>query len=123
MRSRLLARFVLASLAALAALSPMRPARAGDAPAAPQAAPIAVSKAAGIALDGKPTEEAWSQATAIPADAAAGVAASVKALVADGRLWVAVEAQEDPGFAIGIVVKVAPEGTASAADAVSLAYK
>ena len=44
-------------------------------------------------------------------------------VVSDGRLWLAVEAQEDPGFPIGIVVKIAPEGTATAADAASLAYK
>jgi hypothetical protein len=103
----------------LLALAPFAaPAGAEEPPA-----PIAVPAAAGLTLDGKPSEEAWTKAAAIPADATAGVQAGVKVLAADGRLWLAVSAEEDPGFPIGLVAKVAPEGVAAAADAVSAAYK
>src|SRR5436189_5400515 len=96
MTSRLLARLALCLVPAAFAA----PARAGDAPATPPT--VAVPKASGLVLDGKPSEEAWTKAGAIPADAKAGVQTSVKALLADGRLWIAGEREEDPGFAIGI---------------------
>ena len=85
--------------------------------------PVAVPAVAGLTLDGKPAEEAWTKAATIPADATAGVPVGVKVVAADGRLWIAVSAEEDPGFPIGLVAKVAPEGTATIAEAVSLAYK
>ena len=85
--------------------------------------PIAVPKATGLTLDGKPTEDAWGKAASIPADPASDVATTVKVLAADGRLWIAVSAAEDPGFPIGVLVKTAPDGVATAAEAVSLAYK
>src|SRR5262245_58312528 len=118
--ARLLALAVPVALPVPVALA--APASAGDSPAAPPTA-VAVPRRAGLVLDGKPDEEAWAKAAAIPADAKDGGQTSVKAVVSEGRLWIAVEAQEDPGFPIGVVLKVAPEGTATAADAVSLSYK
>jgi cyclophilin family peptidyl-prolyl cis-trans isomerase len=81
----------------------------------------------GLSLDGRLDEEAWKSATVLPAeDVDTGKAqpakADVRVLVAEGCLWIGAGLPEDPGLAVGVRAMVAPEGTASAADACAYAY-
>lgn len=106
---------VLASLA-VAAPVPLRPAHAAE--------PVVVAPATvtGLVLDGVAAETAWAQAAGIPVESVEGLTPTVRTLLCEGSLWVHVEAAQDVGFPIGIRCLVAPEGTASAAEAVELRY-
>ncbi|MFV1959847.1 MAG: peptidylprolyl isomerase, partial [Planctomycetota bacterium] len=89
-------------------------------------------------LDGRLDDAVWAKAARLEAEAlvlpqpAATLDAKVpggretkpvvKLLVAGGRLWIGVELPEGPGPGTGLGALLAPEGTASAAGALSLAY-
>jgi peptidyl-prolyl cis-trans isomerase B (cyclophilin B) len=113
---------VAAALAAVLARAPV--AEPSDPPK------LAVPKAEGLVLDGALTEAAWASAPEIPVApvaSARGTASTkpprVRVLASKGRLWLGVEAAEDPGVGMGVDAMVATEGTATAADATALAYK
>jgi len=108
----------LAASVALAAalIAPGRPASAAE--------PVVVSPpvVSGLALDGVANEAGWAQAVPIPAESVDGLTPTVRAVLCAGSLWLHVEAAQDVGFPIGIRCMAAPEGTATAAEAVELRY-
>lgn len=100
--------------------------------------PVAAAEAVlptgeGLVLDGRGDEAAWKDALVLSADAievprvgAAGtrtLTPRVRLLASEGRLWVHIEADEDPGAGIGVVMFVAQPGDESAADATAYAYR
>lgn len=84
----------------------------------------------GITIDGVPTEAGWSAAATLPVPEVTvpapteprtrALTPEVKLGLQDGRLVFAIQADEDPGGSIGMHLMVAPEGTKSAAQAVSI---
>src|SRR5262245_376911 len=85
---------------------------------------IAVPKVDGLALDGKTAEEGWAKAVEIPAEmvgGAKGTLPKVRVAVSGARLFLAVDATEDPGGSIGVIVLAAPDG-APAAQALQMQY-
>ena len=97
---------------------------APSAVAGPDASPpeLAVPKAEGLVLDGKPSEAAWASAATIPAEAVGKVTPTVRILLSGGKLWISAEMAEDVGFSIGLKLMACADGTASAADAVQASY-
>jgi cyclophilin family peptidyl-prolyl cis-trans isomerase len=95
---------------------------AADAPTR-EATPVdvVVPRIEGLALDGT-IEAAWSGAATIPCEAVDGVQPTVRVAASSGRLWLAAEVPEDPGSSAAVRWVVGPEGTASSADALSLAF-
>lgn len=96
---------------------------------------VTIPSATGLVLDGRPDETAWESAASLPVEAVEvpawdedgspgtrRIQPRVRALVADGALWIAVETDEAPGTGIGLVLLAAPRGVASAADAVAVGY-
>jgi cyclophilin family peptidyl-prolyl cis-trans isomerase len=103
-------------LALLLAAAPA-PARAeGKAPS------VAPPRVEGLALDGRPSEEAWAGAPALPAETTNGVTPVVKVLVSGGRLWVLCDVPETVGFPSGVRILVAPEGAKGVAEAASFSF-
>ena len=119
---------VLACLALLTLLGPTRVGVAG-----PESAftPAALGP---IVLDGTPAPDEWRGATLLPignvraprVEGEGGpseLAPDVRVGLSGGRLCVAVRMDEPAGTAMGLHLMIAPEGTASAAAAVSLDYR
>ena len=86
-----------------------------------------------ITLDGVADEAAWEQAARLPVAAVAvphpgsqgtqPLAPDVRLGLSEGRLAIAVTMAEDPGASMGLHLMLAPEGTKSAADAISIDYR
>ena len=84
----------------------------------------------GIVLDGVPGEEGWKAAATLPFDRVTvpivrpsdprALAPEVRVGLQEGRLLFGVSMAEDPGGSIGMHLMVAPEGTESAAQAISI---
>lgn len=95
--------------------------------------PLAVPLLAGFALDGRPDEPAWKDALLLPADPVSVPPAppgtepvrlvpDVRVAQSEGRLWFGVSMAEDPGMGMGLRVLIGPDGIASAAEAVQIAF-
>lgn len=88
----------------------------------------------GLVLDGSPDEVAWQSAARLPFDPVqvprpveeggpGAITPEVRVALSGGRLCLAVRMPEAAGTAMGLHLMVAPEGAASAADAVSLDFR
>jgi peptidyl-prolyl cis-trans isomerase B (cyclophilin B) len=88
----------------------------------------------GLVLDGTPGEAGWAQAahpafdpvevpSHLDARGPVRLAPDVRVALCDGRLCFAVRMQEPPGSALGLHLMIAPQGTRSAAQAVSLDFR
>jgi peptidyl-prolyl cis-trans isomerase B (cyclophilin B) len=96
-------------------------------------APSEVPVVEGLALDGRPDEAGWSRALALacdtvdvpappPAEQPVALGPTVRLAQQDGRLWIAVTADEDPGMSVGLRLFVGPDDIPSAADALAVAF-